>query len=103
MRLYHFNSAKVLAQDHFNDLLVNSLGLTTGILGSRITPLIDPIGSMIVAIIILRSWTSTLIGKSYISLVLLIPFSLEHIPLVVGKTADAEFLNLITYIGKFRV
>ncbi|KAG1373545.1 hypothetical protein G6F61_010091 [Rhizopus arrhizus] len=84
MRLYHFNSAKVLAQDHFNDLLVNSLGLTTGILGSRITPLIDPIGSMIVAIIILRSWTSTLI---------------EHIPLVVGKTADAEFLNLITYIA----
>lgn len=65
MRLCHFNSAKVLAQDHFNDLLVNSLGLTTGILGSRITPLMDPIGSMIVAIIILRSWTSTLIGKSY--------------------------------------
>ncbi|EIE77925.1 hypothetical protein RO3G_02629 [Rhizopus delemar RA 99-880] len=84
MRLCHFNSAKVLAQDHFNDLLVNSLGLTTGILGSRITPLMDPIGSMIVAIIILRSWTSTLI---------------EHIPLVVGKTADAEFLNLITYIA----
>ncbi|KAG0776095.1 hypothetical protein G6F22_012817 [Rhizopus arrhizus] len=85
------SAQKLADQSHSPDLtylaigfVASALGLTTGILGSRITPLIDPIGSMIVAIIILRSWTSTLI---------------EHIPLVVGKTADAEFLNLITYIA----
>ncbi|CAO3698063.1 hypothetical protein G6F70_005733 [Rhizopus microsporus] len=82
--LSKFNSAKVLAQDHRNDLLVNSLGLTTGIVGSRIAPWVDPVGSIIIALIILYSWTSTLI---------------EHIPMVVGKSADTQFLNTITYIA----
>lgn len=79
-----FNSARVLAQDHRNDLLVNGLGLTTGIIGSRVAAWVDPVGSIVIALIILRSWTSTLF---------------EHIPLVVGKSADTSFLNLITYIG----
>ncbi|CEG79361.1 Putative Cation diffusion facilitator [Rhizopus microsporus] len=82
--LSKFNSAKVLAQDHRNDLLVNSLGLTTGVVGSRIAPWVDPVGSIIIALIILYSWTSTLI---------------EHIPMVVGKSADTQFLNMITYIA----
>lgn len=82
--LSHFSSAKVLAQDHRNDLLVNGLGLTTGIVGSKVAYWVDPVGSIIIALIILRSWTSTL---------------LEHIPLVVGKSADTNFLNLITYIA----
>ncbi|CAO3654977.1 unnamed protein product [Mucor fragilis] len=82
--LSQFNSAKILAQDHRNDLLVNGLGLTTGIVGSRIASWVDPVGSIVIALIILYSWTCTL---------------LEHIPLVVGKSASPEFLNLITYIG----
>ncbi|CAO3619612.1 unnamed protein product [Mucor hiemalis] len=84
--LSQFSSAKVLAQDHRNDLLVNGLGLTTGIVGSKVAYWVDPVGSIIIALIILRSWTATL---------------LEHIPLVVGKSADTNFLNLITYIGLF--
>ncbi|ORE03052.1 hypothetical protein BCV72DRAFT_233627 [Rhizopus microsporus var. microsporus] len=82
--LSKFNSAKVLAQDHRNDLLVNSLGLTTGVVGSRVAPWVDPVGSIIIALIILYSWASTLI---------------EHIPMVVGKSADTQFLNMITYIA----
>ncbi|KAI8098017.1 cation efflux family-domain-containing protein [Gilbertella persicaria] len=82
--LSSFSSAKILAQDHRNDLLVNGLGLTTGIVGSRIAPWVDPAGSIIIALIILQSWVITL---------------LEHIPLVVGKSADTQFLNLITYIA----
>ncbi|KAK4515288.1 uncharacterized protein ATC70_002898 [Mucor velutinosus] len=82
--LSQFNSAKILAQDHRNDLLVNGLGLTTGIVGSRIASWVDPVGSIVIALIILYSWTCTL---------------LEHIPLVVGKSASPEFLNLITYIA----
>lgn len=61
--LSKFSAAKVLAQDHRNDLLVNSLGLTTGIVGSRIANWVDPVGSIIIALIILRSWTSTLFGR----------------------------------------
>ncbi|KAG2195665.1 hypothetical protein INT47_002904 [Mucor saturninus] len=79
-----FSSARVLAQDHRNDLLVNGLGLTTGIVGSRVAAWVDPVGSIVIALIILHSWTSTLF---------------EHIPLVVGKSADTTFLNLITYIA----
>lgn len=60
--LSHFSSAKVLAQDHRNDLLVNGLGLTTGIVGSKVAYWVDPVGSIIIALIILRSWTSTLLG-----------------------------------------
>ncbi|KAI8095688.1 cation efflux family-domain-containing protein [Thamnidium elegans] len=82
--LSQFSSARVLAQDHRNDLLVNSLGLTTGIVGSKVAGWVDPVGSIVIAIIILQSWTSTLF---------------EHIPLVVGRSADTSFLNLITYIA----
>jgi divalent metal cation (Fe/Co/Zn/Cd) transporter len=54
-----------LAQDHRNDLLVNSLGLTTGIIGSRVANWVDPVGSIIIALIILRSWVSTMFGMLF--------------------------------------
>ncbi|KAI8878507.1 hypothetical protein K501DRAFT_297599 [Backusella circina FSU 941] len=82
--LSSYSSAKVLAQDHRNDLLVNSLGLATGIVGSRVAGWVDAVGSIVIALIILRSWVSTLF---------------ENIPLVVGKSADTQFLNLVTYIA----
>ncbi|CDS07873.1 hypothetical protein LRAMOSA01822 [Lichtheimia ramosa] len=82
--LSQYSSAKVFAQDHRNDILVNGLGLLTGILGSRLAGWVDPTGSIIIALIILRSWTSTLI---------------DHTKLIVGKTADNEFLKRATYIA----
>ncbi|RUP44291.1 hypothetical protein BC936DRAFT_149673 [Jimgerdemannia flammicorona] len=82
--LRQYSSAKVLAQDHRNDLLVNSLGLTTALLSGRITWWIDPVGAIIVALIILRSWTWT---------------AYEQIQLIVGKSADASFLQRVTYIA----
>lgn len=66
--LSQFSSARVLAQDHRNDLLVNALGLTTGIVGSKIAGWVDPVGSIAIALIILQSWTSTLFGKRKIYL-----------------------------------
>ncbi|CAM0138777.1 hypothetical protein VKS41_006012 [Umbelopsis sp. WA50703] len=77
-------SARVLAQDHRNDLFVNSLGLLTGILGSRLVGWIDPLGCILIALIIIRSWVSTLI---------------ENIQLIVGKSADVAFLQRATYIA----
>ena len=61
--LSQYSSAKVLAQDHRNDLLVNGLGIATGILGSRLAGWVDAAGSIIIALIILQSWSSTLFGK----------------------------------------
>jgi len=77
-------SARVLAQDHRNDILVNSLGLTAGILGSRLVGWVDPVGCIIIALIIMRSWVSTLI---------------ENVQLIVGKSADVAFLQRATYIA----
>ncbi|KAI7877146.1 cation efflux protein [Lichtheimia hyalospora FSU 10163] len=82
--LSQYSSAKVFAQDHRNDILVNGLGLISGILGSRLAGWVDPTGSIIIALIILRSWTATLI---------------DHTKLIVGKTADNEFLKRATYIA----
>jgi divalent metal cation (Fe/Co/Zn/Cd) transporter len=61
--LSHHSSAKVLAQDHRNDLLVNGLGLVTGTIGTKLAGWVDPLGCIIIALIILTSWVSTLIGK----------------------------------------
>jgi divalent metal cation (Fe/Co/Zn/Cd) transporter len=77
-------SAMVLAQDHRNDLFVNSLGLTTAILGSRLLWWIDPVGAIVVALIILRSWLIT---------------AYEQIQLIIGKSADTDTINHITYIA----
>ncbi|ORY90535.1 cation efflux family-domain-containing protein [Syncephalastrum racemosum] len=82
--LSQFSTAKVFAQDHRNDILVNALGLVTGILGSRLAGWVDPLGSIIIALIILKSWTSTLY---------------EHTQLIVGKSADINFLQRATYIA----
>jgi divalent metal cation (Fe/Co/Zn/Cd) transporter len=56
-------SAMTLATDHFNDLLVNGFGITMALLGYYIRWWLDPVGSLIVALIILRSWTMTAYGK----------------------------------------
>ncbi|KAI8331843.1 cation efflux protein [Chlamydoabsidia padenii] len=82
--LSHHSSAKVLAQDHRNDLLVNSLGLVTGTIGTKLSGWVDPLGCIIIALIILTSWISTLI---------------ENIQLIVGKSADVGFLQRVTYIA----
>lgn len=73
MTLRNYASARLFAQDHRNDILVNSLGLITGILGSRIASWIDPVGSILVALVILRSWVSTLIGKNEIQICRVLP------------------------------
>jgi len=77
-------SVKILAIDHRNDLFVNSLGLGAAILASRYKWWIDPAGAIVVALIILRSWAFT---------------AYEHVQLIVGVTADANFIRKITYLG----
>lgn len=61
--LSQHQTAKVLAQDHQNDLMVNSLGLITGIVGTKIASWVDPVGCIIIALIILQSWIRTLWGN----------------------------------------
>ncbi|GAM20725.1 hypothetical protein SAMD00019534_039000, partial [Acytostelium subglobosum LB1] len=82
--LTHSSSAMTLALDHRNDITVNSFGIVMAILGTYVRWWLDPIGALLVAAIILRSWTS----QAY-----------EQIELLVGKSASPEFLQRLTYIA----
>jgi len=82
--LTHSPSAMTLATDHFNDLLVNGFGITMAILGYYVRWYLDPTGSLIVALIILRSWTMT---------------AYEQIGPLVGASAPPNLLNKFTYIA----
>ncbi|RIB14643.1 cation efflux protein [Gigaspora rosea] len=79
-----FPAARILAQDHRNDLVINSFGLVMSLLGTKIVWWIDPLGAIIIALFICRSWTST---------------AYEQIKLIVGKSADPGFLQRATYIA----
>eukprot|EP01132_Coremiostelium_polycephalum_P006254 gene6254-7788_t len=83
-RLTHSSSAMILSVDHRNDITVNSFGMGMAILGHFVVWWLDPVGALIVALIILRSWTF----EAY-----------EQIQLLVGKTASPEVLQKLTYIA----
>ncbi|RUS16638.1 hypothetical protein BC937DRAFT_90973 [Endogone sp. FLAS-F59071] len=96
--LAQYSTAKVLAQDHRNDLFVNGLGLTTALLGGKISWWIDPIGAIVVALIIFQSWSFTAYADSALLTPSPLP-NLEQIQLIVGKSADPAFLQRVTYIA----
>ncbi|KAK9718610.1 hypothetical protein K7432_005332 [Basidiobolus ranarum] len=77
-------SAQACAQDHMNDVFVNTFGLIAAVLGTKIAWWVDPAGALAIALLIMKSWTST---------------AYENIELLVGKSADPNFLKKITYIA----
>ncbi|CAG8552781.1 3352_t:CDS:2 [Acaulospora morrowiae] len=79
-----FPSARILAQDHRNDIVINTFGLIMYLLSARIVWWIDPAGAILIALCILRSWGIT---------------AYEQIKLIVGKSADTTFLRRATYIA----
>jgi divalent metal cation (Fe/Co/Zn/Cd) transporter len=80
----HLPSIAVLAQDHLNDVMFNSTGLVLSYLATNYYNWIDPIGAMLIATLIIRSWGST---------------ALKNIKYIVGITADPAFLNRLTYLS----
>ncbi|KAJ3099559.1 hypothetical protein HDU97_002960 [Phlyctochytrium planicorne] len=82
--LSQFQSARIFAQDHLNDIIFNSFGIILSVLGSYVAWWIDPSGAILIALLILRSWSGT---------------AIEHIQMLVGKSADPAFLSKVTYIA----
>ncbi|KAJ1739940.1 hypothetical protein LPJ68_004229 [Coemansia sp. RSA 1086] len=76
--------ARVFATDHRNDLILNSFGLTTALLGTHIAWYIDPIGGLVVGLFIMHSWASEAVSQAR---------------LLIGTTADPMFLNQLTYMA----
>jgi len=82
--LTYSSTARTLATDHFNDIIINVFGLAMAILGHHVKWWIDPTGALIIALLILRSWGFN---------------AYEQIQLLVGKTASREFLHKLTYVA----
>ncbi|KAK6352955.1 hypothetical protein TWF696_004948 [Orbilia brochopaga] len=79
-----YSDVHVLWRDHRNDLFVNAFGIMTSIGGSVLRWWIDPLGAIVISIVILGLWLKT---------------AWEEFMLLVGKAADLEMQQLITYIS----
>ncbi|GLJ08315.1 hypothetical protein SUGI_0086360 [Cryptomeria japonica] len=74
---------KAYAQDHFFDVITNSIGLLAAVLASRFYWWIDPAGAIVLALYTIRTWSSTV---------------LENVNSLVGKTASPDYLQKLTYL-----
>ncbi|KAI3321367.1 cation efflux family-domain-containing protein [Xylariaceae sp. AK1471] len=79
-----FPSVHVFFIDHRNDIIVNAFGLTLSIIGSRVAWFVDPLGGILIALLILFSWVSN---------------AFEQVWLLVGKSAPRGFISKLIYLA----
>ncbi|CCD67011.1 Cation efflux protein cytoplasmic domain-containing protein [Caenorhabditis elegans] len=77
---YKEPSVNVLAMDHRNDCISNTVALICAWLGTKYSYYFDPAGAIVVSMYILYTWVQT--GR-------------EHLAKLSGKTAEPEFINRI--------
>lgn len=73
----------ILWQDHRNDLLINGFGILTSVGGSKLNWWIDPMGAIIISLIVSTIWLRT---------------AFTEFLLLVGVVASVETQQLITYV-----
>ncbi|KAI2471859.1 hypothetical protein F4781DRAFT_61412 [Annulohypoxylon bovei var. microspora] len=78
-----YSQVNILWQDHRNDLLINGFGVLTSVGGSKLAWWIDPMGALIMSLIISAAWLHQ---------------AFDEFMSLVGKAADIEKQQLITYI-----
>jgi divalent metal cation (Fe/Co/Zn/Cd) transporter len=69
--------------DHRNDIVVNAFGLAMSIVGTRVAWFADPIGAILIGLLILVSWAAN---------------AFDHVWLLVGKSAPQEFISKLIYL-----
>lgn len=69
--------------DHRNDIVVNAFGLTMSIVGSRVAWYADPIGAILIGLLILVSWAAN---------------AFDHVWLLVGKSAPKDYISKLIYL-----
>ncbi|KAK6331945.1 hypothetical protein TWF718_002482 [Orbilia javanica] len=79
-----YSDVHVLWRDHRNDLFVNGFGILTSVGGSKLKWWIDPMGAIIISLLILGLWLKA---------------AWEEFMLLVGTAADLDTQQLITYIS----
>ncbi|KAJ3694415.1 hypothetical protein LUZ60_009895 [Juncus effusus] len=71
------------AQDHFFDVITNSIGLVSALLAARYYWWMDPLGAILIALYTIMTWAKTV---------------LENVSTLIGKTAPSEYLTKLTYL-----
>ncbi|CAL4951245.1 unnamed protein product [Urochloa decumbens] len=71
------------AQDHFFDVITNSVGLVAALLAVRYKWWMDPVGAILIALYTITTWARTV---------------LENVGTLIGRSAPAEYLTKLTYL-----
>lgn len=79
-----YSQIRILWEDHRNDLFINGSGLLTSVLGSKLLWWIDPMGAIILSVLIAFLWLRT---------------AYSEFQLLIGVSADTSFLQHVTYIS----
>ncbi|KAK7317466.1 hypothetical protein RJT34_01729 [Clitoria ternatea] len=74
---------RAYAQDHFFDVITNSVGLVAAVLAVKFSRWIDPMGAIIIAVYTINTWAKTVI---------------ENVWSLIGRTAPPDFLAKLTYL-----
>ncbi|GLT91491.1 hypothetical protein SLE2022_093750 [Rubroshorea leprosula] len=74
---------RAYAQDHFFDVITNSVGLVTAVLAIHFRWWIDPTGAIIIALYTIGTWARTV---------------LENVGSLIGRSAPPDFLAKLTYL-----
>jgi divalent metal cation (Fe/Co/Zn/Cd) transporter len=82
-----FSQVRILWEDHRNDLFINGFGLLTSVGGSKLRWWIDPMGAVILSVLVAVLWLRT---------------AYSEFQLLIGVTADPQMQQLITYICEFQ-
>ena len=80
-----YSQIRILWEDHRNDLLINGFGILTSVGGSKLAWWIDPMGAIILSVLIATLWLHT---------------AYCEFQLLIGVTADTQIQQWITYICK---
>ncbi|KAI9372506.1 cation diffusion facilitator 1 [Aspergillus egyptiacus] len=81
---HQVSQIRILWEDHRNDLLINGFGILTSVGGSKLRWWIDPMGAIILSVLISCLWLHT---------------AYHEFQLLIGVTADTKMQQLITYIS----
>ncbi|KAL5811518.1 hypothetical protein ACOSQ4_028086 [Xanthoceras sorbifolium] len=82
-RRFEDGIVRAYAQDHFFDVITNSVGLAAAVLAIRFYWWIDPVGAIIIALYTMGNWANTV---------------MENVWSLIGRTAPAEYLAKLTYL-----
>lgn len=74
---------RAYAQDHFFDVITNSVGLAAAVLAVKFFWWMDPTGAILIALYTINTWTKTV---------------MENVWSLIGRTAPPEFLAKLTYL-----